>query len=369
MPTNQFTTTQTDLDISPANIHHAIDDIGILVGLDRLPEEEAATFRDRVMDVFVNKANASYPGLLNGINRQLGFIPERTLEIGLRSSVDMDSGPRIEFNSTNITIYSSWGINKDTTVEMTIDTFNDFISPRHTYGARYISDVVEYINAYSSIFEATLSDSSKIYSLASNLVPKSSVKLSTPELLKAQHHKLRHEYIVPGSIVFNDSRPKTELSFRGLDFDTDEEFSPPTDEEIYWIDYDQGYVSIGIKDPRGISVSYLYHDFPLVVYTMPVELYAFTDRHFQEMLYEAVLDTVSTYERGLITSLGAQWVNNILLEGKSFWGVDVIRNTPIAANDRKTDIIDDLNLSNVENVVFESSVSKGYNYTRKRGLI
>ena len=304
MPTDQFETTYNDLDIDQQNVHHPMDDIGTIVGLDRLNEEDVADFRDRVMDVFVNKANASYPGLLNGMNRHLGFIPERTLVMELASTALMENGPRIEINATNVTIYSSWGINITPSVEMTIDIFNDFKSSRHTHYARYMGDVVEIINTYSSVFTTTLSDTSKLYTLASNLVPLSSVNLQQTELIKTQHHKLKNNYIVPGSIVFNDYRPRNELIFRGSDWDLEDEFTPPSDEETYWVDYDQGYVTLGIEDPRNISVSYLYNDLPLTVYSMPVELYAFTDQEFQKELYEDILNAVSVYEQGLIKSLG-----------------------------------------------------------------
>ena len=57
----------------PHQVWNFFDEIGALVSCPRLLEEPNVEDKKRIMDVFTNKANASRPGLINGIGRELAI--------------------------------------------------------------------------------------------------------------------------------------------------------------------------------------------------------------------------------------------------------------------------------------------------------
>lgn len=65
-------------------LHHiwnVFDEFGLLLGLRRLPAERNESFRNRILDVFVNPGNATKTGLVNGIARELG-IDKSEIQVG-----------------------------------------------------------------------------------------------------------------------------------------------------------------------------------------------------------------------------------------------------------------------------------------------
>lgn len=62
--------------IVPLVIHHVwnfLDEFGALFGCKRLYGEQNLDYKNRLLDIFVNKANSSKVGLANGISRELGL--------------------------------------------------------------------------------------------------------------------------------------------------------------------------------------------------------------------------------------------------------------------------------------------------------
>ena len=57
------------------NVWNHFDEIGLTLGLQRLPGETNKKYKERLLDVYVNKANSTYDGLRNGIARELGLNP------------------------------------------------------------------------------------------------------------------------------------------------------------------------------------------------------------------------------------------------------------------------------------------------------
>lgn len=364
--TNATVTTVTDLIQSEQNIHHAIDELGALVGVERDLGEPAQDYRDRVWDVYVNKANASYGGLLYGANRELGLLSEPAISFSVASGVYLDSGPRIDIEQARIVLYSEWKVGRTPTVELTISIDAGKPNDWCDYHAHYMKDVVDIVNANSAIWEATIVDSSMQYRLAQELVPVTSVKLWKIQSLNSKHNKLEKDYIVPDSMIFNNPNLINESAYRGIDFDFSYEFVGPSAESDYWIDHDRGYVTLGLEYPSNIRCSYLYHDLPLVVKALPMKLYEFTDEYFQNTLYKVKQDSLDLEARSSLSPLAAGWINKLLLISNTTWGGDQFTNFPIAANDLNTDILDDLNQNDVSGETYISSVPNGFNYASAR---
>jgi hypothetical protein len=68
-----FNNTSITLKLLPHQVWNYFDEIGSLVSCPRLPEEPNIEYKNRIIDVFKNYANASRDGLINGIARELAI--------------------------------------------------------------------------------------------------------------------------------------------------------------------------------------------------------------------------------------------------------------------------------------------------------
>jgi hypothetical protein len=86
----------------------------------------------------------------------------------------------------------------------------------------------------------------------------------------------------------------------------------------------------------------------MTVYGLPIELYQFTDVHFQDNLFATYLDQFDQITRGLILAQSAEWINELYVVAKHFWGGSLSGLVPKAANHQDTDILDILNNTTIE---------------------
>ena len=63
----------TGTDIKPHQMFNELDKFGLLLGLDRLSNERNLEYKERLLDVFANRADSTTRGLINGITRELGL--------------------------------------------------------------------------------------------------------------------------------------------------------------------------------------------------------------------------------------------------------------------------------------------------------
>jgi hypothetical protein len=70
------------------NIWNCFDEIGLLLGLPRIPGEKNKTYKDRLTDVYAHPADATYQGLVNGVSRELGLSPDDIEIVALQDMLD-----------------------------------------------------------------------------------------------------------------------------------------------------------------------------------------------------------------------------------------------------------------------------------------
>lgn len=70
------------------NVITSADDAGAIIDLQRIPGEDLATYRKRVIESSERVANSSYEGLINGINRELGLDRTEVFSIDLKSKLN-----------------------------------------------------------------------------------------------------------------------------------------------------------------------------------------------------------------------------------------------------------------------------------------
>jgi hypothetical protein len=68
-------------------VRTAVDEIGSLLNVDRIPGENLADYAERIFSTYVKRSSSSYEGLINGINRGLGLSEEDTLRVSLKSVI------------------------------------------------------------------------------------------------------------------------------------------------------------------------------------------------------------------------------------------------------------------------------------------
>tara|TARA_R110002020_G_scaffold268819_3_gene484126 strand:- start:75026 stop:76168 length:1143 start_codon:yes stop_codon:yes gene_type:complete len=359
------------------NSHHAIDEIGILTGLERLPEEHARSFRDRTLDVYVNKANATYGGLITGANRELGFLKEKTLEISLLPNI-IYSSQAIIITQTGMYLVSDLKpVDEPSTIELSIDIFNDFLSPEFDYHARYISDVADIINNVSSIFEATVVETEYNYKLASTLIQSNSWKYGLVETISANRYKLSHENIIPHTVTISNPDIDVNIvsSITGDDYHTRLSLTSDdlgNDDVALNVDVKDGYTTLAYGNTRlwerhaladnNLTIRYAYNIFPFVAYSAPIEVYELSDYYFQTALYGLELNQTNQYVRTYPNRFGAKLITNTIEDSHTQWGGMGARSTPLAADNRNTDVLDGLNLSDIDGAVLNRSIAVGTNH-------
>jgi hypothetical protein len=114
-----------------------LDSLGLFLGLSRLNEERNAEYKQRLLDLFVNKANSSYRGVINGITRELGLSLFEALSLEPTAPALALGEPLIQFIDTKCTITSDfltpnplvidrWEVDGGSyTLTQLIDTIND----------------------------------------------------------------------------------------------------------------------------------------------------------------------------------------------------------------------------------------------------
>lgn len=70
--------TRKQFSLTPHHVWNYMDELGALVSCPRIPQEPNVEYKKRIEDVFINHANASRDGLINGIGRELAL--RRNLE-------------------------------------------------------------------------------------------------------------------------------------------------------------------------------------------------------------------------------------------------------------------------------------------------
>src|SRR3990167_9776541 len=100
---SQFNVPYIDVAGTPTahEVFNQFDEFGLLLGLSRLSGEKNDVYKRRLMDVYVDKANSTYRGMINGITRELGLDITKSAKITVRRNEDntpVGANPVVEFD-------------------------------------------------------------------------------------------------------------------------------------------------------------------------------------------------------------------------------------------------------------------------------
>lgn len=282
------------------NVFNQFDEFGLLIGLPRFTGENIESYKRRLSDVYINRANAAYTGLINGITRELGlelFQPINIYPIKIGSEFIAEN-PVIIFNGPYIEL---WKDKENNIMEMEIDRFNE------DGDAYLIRDLANFINNRSLYFRAgVLSDE---YSRSMCILNQTNVRMVRSEIIpQSERFTLRYPgtnggKIIISSLVFNDSSTFKTLVPNVLSVLNDGD---------YFINKYTGNIITMNTPSSGTTVQYSWIDYGFKPVASPVIIHDIESYNFKRKMFKQVLGDDGIYYNGLPTEFGAQIINELL---------------------------------------------------------
>lgn len=306
-------------------IPNTYDYVGQLVGLPRLPGGESnVSYRDRILDVSVNKAGNSYRGIVNGLYRELGltkFSAVRITPTYSSPNVTVGRSPVLEVKATKVILYEAWWAEDDYIVDREILFYN-----REDPGY-FISDLVARINE-SDYFSATLLDVSPWMPSQLLLRDRTTKKVVDESVPSSRRFRLKHGNIVSGSIRFSENLISKEVSVNrkqqgdrngtlSIIFDVT---SRLVEDESFNLSPITGEVSTTSLPSGTGSVSYIYLDYPWLLKASDVAVFGLNEEDFWDNMFEKYTDRFDGEHNALPTGEGTDILNQLYSDLPIFWG-------------------------------------------------
>lgn len=254
-----------------ANSTTYADLLGVTVGLERLPGEDAGTFTGRVRQAARADRSATYWGLLN----------ETLLQFGLQPSVGLTiSSTRPEVRDLDILVDCA-GIQvrqNDVTTEVPLVT----AGPDDFWSWRKISEVVAALNQIPGVSAVQPGSDGP----ALELVRQTNIRLEVAEPISGKTVVLSKKELIPGSESFNFKVPAYTRSGNVL------------------------YFSDNV--PPGTTATYRYRTLPFDVLRAPVALFSFQSPDFQRIAQTADGAKLVYQVRDLLSEIATR--------DRSYWG-------------------------------------------------
>lgn len=276
-------------------IFDEFDDIGILLDLPRIAGEKNASYKQRLFDVFVNRASSTYRGLINGITRELGLSIYHALTITPVWHGDGFRGPNpaVVFDETKCYIYADY-VN-----ESPISTIDRF----EKTGSWTMEELAGSINStgymYAAIQSGVLNStrSMEIFNQKSiSLVISEGIDVGGPVV------NLNHRNLLSDSITVSSTNLRERVSSQ----------TALVKKGQYYIDSNLGIIYTVDTPEVGSSIRYEYRNDNFEVMASPVILHNIQSLDFKKKMFEQILTSDGTYTNGAVTALGADIVNELI---------------------------------------------------------
>jgi hypothetical protein len=282
-------------------VFNEFDAHGILMGLPRLELERNVSYKHRLLDVMVHRANSTYLGLIYGITRELGLQLKPSLRITMALNPDgtpVLPSPAVVFQDTKCTLYRDIRIG---------DVIQEFDRWEIEAGFFTLADLTDAINDVPN-FTATLLPGVDGTARSLNLFNQTSVQSVVSEDIATggPRIQLAHQRLIDGTVSINSTnlvrRVNSETEIR--------------QDGDYYINCFDGMVLSSVAPEPSAAIRYQYSLFETVFATSPVILYNLQSEDFREKMFA----TLPSGDRGLPTALGADVVNELLSMYPMTWG-------------------------------------------------
>lgn len=282
------------------------DEHGSLLSLSRLKGEKNWSYKRRILDTMVNRANSSYRGLVNGITRELGLNLFNALQINPRKGSNgsfLASDPYILFDGAYLFLYSDY---KNNILEYKLDRYQPGGNYEHLYR------LVNFINT-TTTFEANILPGIDPYLRSMSILHQSNRQRVSLEFIpQSTKFKTKHSHLINGTVFFaNRNTFRQEVS----------SLSGVTRKGLYHIDYLRGIVTCYVVPDVHEYVRYEYTEYPFRPVASPVILNNINSNHFRVKLFQQVLQDDGTCAHGLPTELGVDIINELMSVIPMYWGI------------------------------------------------
>jgi len=287
------------------NIFNSLDEHGILLGLPRLKGETNKAYKQRLLDVGVNKANSSYSGLLNGISRELGLSIYDAINITQPTPVSEGYVPMIKVDHATLILYEDY-------ITGLVDTTIELYNKSDSLYKRTLSDVVSAINA-STYFSATLLDATKSYEESQVLIHQdSSIEVFSEDIPSSNIFYLQHSNIIDETISFSDIN----VFYRKVGSSSIASMEPGD----YHVDYSTGKISVKSLPSGDGAVSYKYIGIPFTVKASTAIIKDVNDPVMQDRFLDQYISPDGTQSGSLPSSDYIDLVKESMKKKGLYWG-------------------------------------------------
>jgi hypothetical protein len=287
------------------SVFNELDRFGLLLGLSRLEGERNAEYKQRLLDVLVNRAGSTYRGLINGITRELGLRIQEIFTVSpIRDTdgVPVAPSPAIVFQETKCKIYSDYTLGDDGLVT-TLDRFE--------FGDGYtIQDVIDTINE-TGLFLTDIILTDRVFDRAMTIFNQSTITTVTSEELDTAgaRIKLKNRGLLSNSLVVRSSNLRERV-------DTQEELRRAGQ---YYVDMEEGIMYCTSSPSPGSVVRYQYRNDNYRVLASPVIIHNIQSTDFRSKMFDQLTLNGETTD-GAPSALGAELINELLSVFPVGWG-------------------------------------------------
>jgi hypothetical protein len=280
---------------------NGLDDIGVYLGLPRLPNETLADYQRRLLLEARDPSGSTQAKFVRSVGRRVGEFARPIFEVDLvldGDGVPLAVDPYVEITSSYIRLYDDYENDS-------IDVELNFFDRTNGY---FLRDVWTAIDA-STIFTIVALDDSYDFLQSRYLRYGNSDKYVYSELLRSS---------VENRLQFSNVK---EFSPKQLGVFINEvvDVASIVANGDYYIDYYNGIIfSYNIQSGY---VSYVYRDFPFRIIYEPVHVWPLNDPDKKEFFKSNLIsDTTGAGEKVLLTSTGAEIINDVLNVHPMTWG-------------------------------------------------
>lgn len=282
-------------------IPNGLDELGIELGLKRLPQESLRDYRRRLLLEARDPAGASEKDFIRSLNRQVGLFEQPVFEISLAvdgNDEPLASDPFIEVTSCFLRAYHNY---EDSELDFELNIVD-------RSAAYFLRDVYAAF-VTSTYFNAAILYDDYTYLKSDHLRFSNTNKLSVGSLLlQSRVNKLLHQNvkkIYPSSATYflNEKASTAELTVTG----------------DFYVDYLQGII-FTYESAAGF-ISYEWRAFPYTMYWQPVRAMPLNDEDIKEILYDTLIsDATGLPERLVLGTYGATIIDELLTVHPLQWG-------------------------------------------------
>lgn len=288
------------------HVFNEFDQQGIFLGLERLRNEDNATYKQRLLDVMTNKASSAYRGLINGITRELGleFYDAISVECLTDSNGDyLLTNPSVTFDGNMCYLVSNVDPS-NYTIYYEIDRYNLITSTRS------ITGLVDAINA-TPYFNATILDNTKSWERSTQIFNQSSTLTVTNEdiALGSTQIKLENNKLIRGTVAVTSANLRERVSSLAALLHTGQ----------YYINLNDGIVHTIEAPVAGSSIRYMCIRSPMIFKASPVIVHNLAMDPFRKKMFQQILDRLGNIHNGEPSLLGYNLINELYSVTPLYW--------------------------------------------------